>query len=115
MPKYHNMTICELSFGCQIIWNYFAIGHGKGEVDGVATLLKKEVRKEQIKPNVKQLQSAFDAVIFLREESTKQHATHPSARRTIHKYFWEVKKGDVDRSHLFECQIVRGTCKAHQV
>jgi hypothetical protein len=33
-----------------MLWNYFAIGHGKGEVDGVSALLKRELRKEQIKP-----------------------------------------------------------------
>jgi len=31
-------------------WNYFAIGHGKGEVDGVGALLKRKLHKEQIKP-----------------------------------------------------------------
>jgi hypothetical protein len=30
-------------------WNYFAIGHDKGEVDGTCTLLKREFWKEQIK------------------------------------------------------------------
>ncbi len=55
MPKYHDVTICEqLPFGCQIVWNYFAISLGKGEVDGARMLLQKEVHKEQIKPNVKQ-------------------------------------------------------------
>ncbi len=29
-------------------WNYFANGHGKGEVDGVGALLKREIWKEQI-------------------------------------------------------------------
>jgi hypothetical protein len=27
-------------------WNFFAIGHGKREVDGVGALLKCEIRKE---------------------------------------------------------------------
>jgi len=26
-----------------MVWNFFAIGHGKGEVDEVGALLKKEV------------------------------------------------------------------------
>jgi hypothetical protein len=29
-----------------MIWNYFSIGHGKGEVDGANALLKREIRKE---------------------------------------------------------------------
>jgi hypothetical protein len=37
--------------GCQIMWNYFAIRHGKSKVDEVGALLKREVKKEQIKPN----------------------------------------------------------------
>jgi hypothetical protein len=31
-----------------MLWNYFVIGHGKGEVDGVGALLKRELRKEKI-------------------------------------------------------------------
>jgi hypothetical protein len=33
-----------------MIWNFFATSHGKGKVDGTKAVLKKEVRKEQIKP-----------------------------------------------------------------
>jgi hypothetical protein len=45
---YHNITICEQHlFGCQMVWNYFYSGHGKGEVDGAKTLLKREVRKKK--------------------------------------------------------------------
>jgi hypothetical protein len=40
----------QLPLGCQIVWNYFAMGHGKGEVDGAGVLLKRELRKEQLKP-----------------------------------------------------------------
>jgi hypothetical protein len=43
----------ELPFGCQMIWNYFSTGHGKGEVDGASALLKREIRKKQIKPNAR--------------------------------------------------------------
>ncbi len=80
-----------------MIWNYFYIGHGKGEVDGAGALLKREIRKEHIKLNVRQIQNAFDVVTFLRE-ATRQHATHPNVRRIVLKYFWEVKKDDLDIS-----------------
>jgi hypothetical protein len=60
------MAICEQHvFGCQMVWNYFASSHGKGELDGARALLKREVYKEQIKPNVKWLQSTYDVVTFL--------------------------------------------------
>jgi hypothetical protein len=32
--------------GCQMIWNFFATGHGKSEVDGFGALLKKKIIKE---------------------------------------------------------------------
>ncbi len=31
--------------GCSLIYNFFTIGHGKGEVDGIRVLLKKEIPK----------------------------------------------------------------------
>jgi hypothetical protein len=33
-----------------MVWNYFAIEHGKGEVDGIGVSLKHEVGKEQSSP-----------------------------------------------------------------
>jgi hypothetical protein len=84
-------------------WNYFATGHGKGEVNGAAALLKREIQKEQIKPNAQKLQCALNVVNFLKVESLKQHITaHPNMKRTIHKYFWKVKKDDIDRTHFYE-------------
>jgi hypothetical protein len=44
-----------LPHGCQMTWNYYATGHGKGEVDGAGALFKREVHKEQIKPNATKL------------------------------------------------------------
>jgi hypothetical protein len=41
-------------------WNYCATGHGKGEVDGTAALLKTEIQKQQIKPNAQKLQCAIN-------------------------------------------------------
>jgi hypothetical protein len=36
----------ELEGGMSMTWNYFASGHGKGEVDGCGALLKRKIRKE---------------------------------------------------------------------
>jgi len=43
-------------------WNYFAFGHGEGEVDGVGALLKCEIQKEQIKAQTQKLQDIHDVV-----------------------------------------------------
>jgi hypothetical protein len=71
--------------GCQMIWNFFATGHGKREVDGTGVLLKWEVHKEQIKPQGKKLQNAIKIVMHLLVEANKFHATTPSSRRHINK------------------------------
>jgi hypothetical protein len=51
ISRYPNLTTsATLSSGCQMSWNYFGSGHGKGEVDGAGALLKRQIRTEQIKP-----------------------------------------------------------------
>ncbi len=92
-----------------------ATRHGKGEVDGVGALLKKELHKEQIKPQIFKIQNSKEAVSFLQSKSNKFHATHMNARRIVNKTFWEVKVSDADRSSGFHCAIVLGNRKAHQV
>jgi len=79
-------------------WNYFAIGHGKGEVDGVGVLLKQDVKKEQLKPNGMKIQNAHEATIFLKVESNKFHASYLVARKVVNKYFWEVKEVDIHKA-----------------
>jgi hypothetical protein len=71
--------------------------------DGAGVLLKRELWKEQIKPNARRLQNAYDVVTFLKEEATRQHVAHPNVRRIVRKYFSEAMVANVDRSHLFEC------------
>jgi hypothetical protein len=95
--------------------NFFATGHGKGEVDGVGTLFKHEVRKEQLKPKGQKIQNVTEFVAFLKVESNKYHVTHLRAKQHMNKYFHEVKVSDVNRSRPFDCEIVKGSRKLHQV
>ena len=90
------------------MWNYFVTGHGKGEVDGAGALLKRELRKEQMNPNV------ADVVAYLKHEANKYHASHPNARKMINKHFWEIKKCDIDRSRVVDACTVKGSLEAHQ-
>jgi hypothetical protein len=60
---YLSLTAFEsLPFGCYMIWNFFATRHGKGEVDGSRVLLKRELKKERIKPHGQKLQNASECV-----------------------------------------------------
>jgi hypothetical protein len=48
--RYPSLIISDdLPNGCEMVWNSFITGHGKGEVGGLGALLKREVHKEQIK------------------------------------------------------------------
>jgi hypothetical protein len=96
-------------------WNYFAPGHGKGEVDGAVALLKRELLKEQIKPDARRIQSANDVVLHLQAEANKYHAAHDGARRRIQRHCWEIKQGNIDRSMPFDCSTMKGSRKSHQV
>ncbi len=51
-------------------WNYFASGHGKGEVDGAGALLKWEICKEHIKPQAHRPQNAHDVNFYLNKQVT---------------------------------------------
>jgi hypothetical protein len=85
--RYPNLTASALQpQECQMIWNYFATGHGKGEVDGAGALLKREVRKEQIKPDGRKLQNASEIVQFLREQTNVQHAGPTQSRKIVNRY-----------------------------
>jgi hypothetical protein len=74
-------------------WNFFAMGHGNGEVDGAGALFKREVCKEQIKPSGLKLQNTTEVVAFLRTKTNKFHAGSPGARQYIRKHFWEIQVG----------------------
>jgi hypothetical protein len=73
-------------------WNYFASGHGKGEVDGASALLKRKIRKEQINYDGRKLQTATEIVQFLREQSSRVHAGPSSAHSETKKFFWEIPR-----------------------
>jgi hypothetical protein len=53
-------------------WNYFTIGHGKREVDGVGALLKREVCKKQMKPHGMKFENTAEIVAFLKAETLKK-------------------------------------------
>ncbi len=70
VAQYPRLTICnERPKGLNKCWNYFANGHGKGEVDGVSALLKWEIHKEQMKEQAFKLHNAHDVVGFCQKQA----------------------------------------------
>jgi hypothetical protein len=61
------------------------------------------------------IQSAHEAISYLKAKCNKYHATHPNARRVVNKHFWEVKEGDIDQTKAYDCAIMNGSLKVHQV
>ncbi len=116
VSRYPNLTaFSDHLGGCQSIWNIFAIGHGKGEVDGTRVLLKWEIKKEYIKPRGMKIQDVAKVMAYLKFEANKFHVAHPHAQQHINKFFYKVKVGDIDRSRTYECEIVMGNKVKHQV
>ncbi len=80
LARYHNLIVSDqLPCRCQMLWNYFAIRHGKGEVDGTSVLLKREFHKEQIKPDGMKIKNASEAINFLKTEANKFHVMNANA------------------------------------
>jgi len=71
--------------------------------------LKREFRKEQIKPQGLKIQNVREVVNFLQTKANKFHAAKENAQIKVNKTLWEVKVGDVDKSKGFHCQIIVGS------
>jgi hypothetical protein len=116
VARYPSLTcFAGLPQGCNLTWNFFASGHGKGEVDGVSALCKREIRTEQMKPNAQRLQDAKDVVAYLKSRSCRNHAACPGARKVVNKHFWLVGATDVVRSRVPNVTTIPGSRSVHQV
>jgi hypothetical protein len=103
------------SKGCEMVWNFFATGHGKGEVDGTGALLKREVKAEQIKPQRMKLQNAREIVQYLRGRANRPHTSYSKVRRHTNNFFHKIGVGEVDRSKPYSVTTVDGNRGMHQV
>jgi hypothetical protein len=72
-------------------------------------------KKSKSSPQGKKLQNAIKIVVHLQAKANKFHATVPSSRKHINKYFHLVKVGHMDKSKPYNCQIVHKSHKMHQV
>jgi hypothetical protein len=91
------------------IWNYFEIGHGKGEHDGAGACIKTALRREEMKFTGARLRDAASIVKWCASVMGEQ-ATRKSLVRRI---FWEVT--NVDRSQTHRVNTVHGTRQFHSI
>lgn len=99
----------DLPIGCEMVWIFFAIGHGKWEVDGIEKLLKRMVWKEHIK-------SQGQSCRMWRKLSSSYNVRQTSTMLLIQMLtFWNVKLGEMDRSKTFDCGAICSSRKMHQL
>ena len=112
-----SLTKCnEVPGGVQMVWHYWGTGHGKGPHDGAGACVKQALRKEQLKAQDGViLQNAHDVVMFLEKTMDRQHLAYEGARRDVNRNFWEIKLGDVNRDHGYDCRTIVGSRSKHSV
>ncbi len=54
-------------------------------------------------------------VSYLKAQSTKHHASHNNAKKTMNKIFWGIKVGGISQSHDGIYNIVSGNKSMHHV
>lgn len=116
VARYPSLTISEeLPLGCVMQWNHFGTGHGKGQWDGAGAHVKEALRREQVKPDGVRLHNSSDVVTFLRQAMNREYAGYHSARRSVHRHFYDVKEADVNQFQAPNARTVEGTRSFHQV
>lgn len=116
VARYPSLTQSEdLPLGCAMQWNHFGTGHGKGRWDGAGAHVKQALRAEQVKPRGLKLHNSADVVAFLREQMTREYAGYKEARRTVHRYFYDVKEDAINNFQTPNARTVDGTRSFHQI
>ena len=75
-----------------MMWNFFALGHKKGEHNGASVVIKRTLTHEELKPDGVSMKGAADVVKFLK---AKFGDTAQSHRSNTQKVFWLVPKDEV--------------------
>ena len=116
MARYPSLTCSnDLPSGCTMQWNWFGSGHGKGRWDGAGAHVKQALRAEQVKPLGCRLHGATDVVQFLCTQMTREYAGYSGARRSVHRYFYDVTEVEVNLMASFNARTMDGTRSFHQI
>jgi hypothetical protein len=100
-----------------MLCSFFRSGHGKGPHDGVGTMVKRFLWREQLNAQGRKLQNAKEVVTFLHMcLSDRPKSSYSSSIKLLHRTFWHVKVEDVDRvPPLFICDPIKCTMKIHPI
>ncbi len=102
--RYYSLTRIEM------LWSFFASGHGKGEHDGAGAVVKRALTYEQLKSNGWPMKCATDVVNFL-----KHQFNEGDSHDGVNRIFWEIQATDVPRDKQWGCKRVIGSRSLHCV
>ncbi len=100
-----------------MFWSFFGSGHGKAPHNGVGTMIKRFLRREQLDVHGVKLPNAKEVVNFLRKHLSKRLETSfIGVKRPLQRVFWLMKADDVWRnSSSFNYDPIKGTMKLHSI
>ena len=84
------------------IWNYFEIGHGKGEHDGASACIKTALQREEMKFTGARLRDVASIVKWCASVMGEQ----ATRKQLVQRICREVKK--LDRSNTHQVNTVHG-------
>ncbi len=90
------------------------MGHGKGPHDGARACLKWALWKEQLKANGIPFQNITQVVSFIQSSMNLEHV-YEHAQMDVKHNFIEVKVGEVNMTHGYDCWIVTNSKSFHYV
>ena len=102
--RYYSLT------GVEMLWSFFASGHGKGEHDGAGAVVKRALTHEQLKPDGWPMKCARDVVNFL-----KHKFNDGDSHAGVKRIFMEIQATDVLRDKEWGCKRVNGSRSLHCV
>ena len=104
LSRYYSLT------GLEMLWSFFASGHGKGGHDGADAIVKRALTHEQLKPDARQMKCAKDVVSFLKHKFHDEHK-----QLEANQVFWDIEAIDVPRDRKWNCKQVEGSCSLYCV
>ena len=91
------------------LWNYFEIGHGKGEHNGIGACIKTTLRREEMKF----IGALLRDVAYIVKWCASMMGEQATTKTPVQIIFWDVT--NVDQSNTHQMNIVHGTRQFHSI
>ena len=92
----------------EIIWNFFEMGHGKGEHDGAGACIKRALRRHQLNHESERFRDAKDVVEWCKSHmsvDSSSSETEQSQSRRVRRFFYFLRRNMPMYFLTFRCKI----------